>query len=60
MRPTVTEPNLTDQIAGAQAYEDLHVPALFEQWCPRVLDAAGVTGEAVFNAPAHIVTATRS
>ena len=56
----MTEPNLTDQIAGAQAYEDLHVPALFEQWCPRVLDAAGVTGEAVFNAPAHIVTATRS
>lgn len=36
------EPNLEDQIAGARAYEDLHVPALFKQWCPRVLDAAGV------------------
>lgn len=36
------DPNLEDQIAGARAYEDLHVPALFRQWCPRVLDAAGV------------------
>jgi SAM-dependent methyltransferase len=36
------EPNLDDQIAGARAYEALHVPALFRQWCPRVLDAAGV------------------
>ena len=36
------EPNLADQIAGARAYEGLHVPALFKQWCPRVLDAAGV------------------
>lgn len=33
---------LEDQIAGARAYEALHVPALFKQWCPRVLDAAGV------------------
>jgi len=33
---------LADQIAGARAYERLHVPALFQQWCPRVLDAAGV------------------
>jgi SAM-dependent methyltransferase len=32
-----------DQIAGARAYENLHVPALFKQWCPRVLDAAGVS-----------------
>jgi SAM-dependent methyltransferase len=38
----VNEPNLEDQIAGARAYEGLHVPALFKQWCPRVLDAAGV------------------
>ncbi len=38
----VTEPALSDQIAGARAYEALHVPALFRQWCPRVLDAAGV------------------
>jgi SAM-dependent methyltransferase len=36
------EPSLDDQIAGARAYESLHVPALFEQWCPRVLNAAGV------------------
>jgi ubiquinone/menaquinone biosynthesis C-methylase UbiE len=36
------EINLEDQIAGARAYEDLHVAALFKQWCPKVLDAAGV------------------
>ncbi|MDT8387461.1 MAG: methyltransferase domain-containing protein [Thiogranum sp.] len=34
--------NMDEQIAGARAYEALHVPALFKQWCPRVLDAAGV------------------
>ncbi len=34
--------NLDEQIAGARAYENLHVPALFAQWCPRVLDAARV------------------
>ncbi|MCG6871858.1 MAG: methyltransferase domain-containing protein [Gammaproteobacteria bacterium] len=34
--------NLEEQIAGARAYENLHVPALFQQWCPWVLDAAGV------------------
>ncbi len=38
----VDELHLEDQIAGARAYEGLHVPALFKQWCPRVLDAAGV------------------
>jgi len=38
----VQEPTLEDEVAGAQAYESLHVPALFKQWCPRVLDAAGV------------------
>ena len=38
----MNEPTLEDQIAGARAYEGLHVPALFKQWCPRVLDAAGV------------------
>lgn len=38
----VSESELADQIAGARAYEDLHVPALFREWCPRVLDAAGV------------------
>ena len=36
------ETGLDDQVAGARAYEDLHVPALFNQWCPLVLDAAGV------------------
>ncbi len=38
----VNKPDIEEQIAGARAYESLHVPALFEQWCPRVLDAAGV------------------
>lgn len=38
----MNEPSLEDQIAGARAYESLHVPALFEQWCPRMLNAAGV------------------
>lgn len=31
-----------EAIAGARAYEDLHVPALFEEWADPVLDAAGV------------------
>jgi len=35
-------PGLDDEIAGARAYEALHVPALFEQWCARVLEAADV------------------
>lgn len=30
------------EIAGANAYENLFVPALFRQWAPRVADAAGV------------------
>ena len=30
------------EIAAAAAYEDLHVPALFRQWAPRVLDAAQI------------------
>lgn len=29
-------------VAAAAAYEDLHVPAIFRQWAPRVLQAAGV------------------
>lgn len=29
-------------VAGAQAYESLHVPALFAEWTGRVLDAADV------------------
>ncbi|MEQ8330393.1 MAG: methyltransferase domain-containing protein [Longimicrobiales bacterium] len=33
---------LQAEIDGAAAYEALHVPALFEEWTPRVLDAAEV------------------
>lgn len=31
-----------ESIAGAQAYEDLHVPSLFQEWVEPVLDAARV------------------
>ena len=31
-----------EDIAAATAYENLHVPALFRQWAPRVIDAAGI------------------
>jgi len=31
-----------EDVAAATAYERLHVPALFQQWVPRVLDAARV------------------
>lgn len=33
---------LQEEIAGATAYEELHVPALFSEWTARVLDAAEV------------------
>jgi SAM-dependent methyltransferase len=33
---------LREAIAGAEAYESLHVPALFAEWAPRVLDTAEV------------------
>ena len=33
---------LSDQIAGANAYEQLHVPALFGEWAEPLLDAARV------------------
>lgn len=36
------ESDLKGEIAAAEAYEALHVPALFEQWAPRVLDAVSV------------------
>ncbi len=36
------EAELQDQIAAAKAYEELHVPALFQQWTDRVLDAARI------------------
>ena len=29
-------------VAAAAAYEDLHVPALFQQWSPRVVEAAQI------------------
>jgi len=38
----VTTTPADDEIAAAQAYEDLHVPALFRQWSPIVLDRAGI------------------
>jgi ubiquinone/menaquinone biosynthesis C-methylase UbiE len=34
--------SMDGQMAGAIAYEELHVPALFAQWSEPVLDAAGV------------------
>lgn len=36
------EDRLREAIAGAEAYEALHVPALFREWAPRVLGAADV------------------
>ncbi|NNF27930.1 MAG: methyltransferase domain-containing protein, partial [Gemmatimonadetes bacterium] len=33
---------LQEQIDGAGAYQALHVPALFEEWTPRLLEAAQV------------------
>ena len=33
---------LQDQIRAATAYEDLHVGALFQEWAPRVADAAQI------------------
>jgi ubiquinone/menaquinone biosynthesis C-methylase UbiE len=35
-------PLLDDKIAAARAYEELHVPALFQQWTEHVLDAGKV------------------
>lgn len=37
------EDGLHEAVAGAEAYESLHVPALFREWPPRVLDAADVS-----------------
>ncbi|MEN8214214.1 MAG: methyltransferase domain-containing protein [Pseudomonadota bacterium] len=31
-----------EEVAAAKAYQDLHVPALFRQWAPRVVDAARI------------------
>jgi len=38
----VTDPRLEERISAANAYERLHVPALFGQWAPHLLDAAGI------------------
>jgi len=38
----VADHPLEERIDAANAYEQLHVPALFGQWAPHVLDAAGV------------------
>ncbi len=38
----MTESIPPEAVHAARAYEDLHVPALFREWAPRVLDAAGV------------------
>lgn len=38
----MNDSELDPAVAAARAYENLHVPALFGQWAPRVLDAAGV------------------
>ena len=41
--PIVTsETDPSARLAAARAYERLHVPALFAQWCPHVLDAVGL------------------
>lgn len=46
----MSDPVSSQAIAGARAYENLHVPALFEQWSPLVLDAAGVVnGDSVLD-----------
>jgi SAM-dependent methyltransferase len=38
----MSEPTLQSQIDAANAYEALFVPALFEQWAPKVADAAQI------------------
>ena len=38
----MTERASSESIAGARAYEALHVPALFREWVGPVLDAARV------------------
>jgi len=34
---------IREAVAGAEAYEALHVPSLFQEWTSRVLDAAAVS-----------------
>jgi len=38
----MNDTDLQEQIAAAEAYEALHVPALFRQWPPRLLDAVTI------------------
>lgn len=38
----MTDNTQESQIQSAQAYEDLHVPALFEQWAERVVNIANI------------------
>ncbi len=38
----LTDPVSPEEIAAAEAYEALHVPALFRQWAPLVAEAAGI------------------
>lgn len=39
-----------EEVAAAEAYEALHVPALFRQWAPRVCEAAQIsTGERILD-----------
>ena len=46
----MSEVDIADQIAAAEAYEELHVPALFAEWAPQVLDGARVsTGDRVLD-----------
>lgn len=39
-RTLMTDPGLQAQIDSANAYEELFVPALFQEWAPRVVHAA--------------------
>lgn len=46
----MTETHFERQVAAAQAYEDLFVPALFREWAPRVVSAAAIrAGEQVLD-----------
>lgn len=38
----MNDADIEDQIAAAKAYEALHVPAVFQQWAARVLDAVSI------------------
>ena len=38
----MTDRTLQDQIDAATSYQDLLVPALFQEWAPRVADVAGI------------------